>query len=156
QRAEVAAADAPALRRLHHAALDGLDRALVAAVAAAAEALGELQDSIAAPARLEPTLDSHCSLLLRQAVLKGPLTVVFFAPREDQRIVQPGLPLAVFAQRQVVAAAGLAGLDLAGPGHAEPLHRAALRLQLRHLGIPLVSLRAAPSTRTSAIDQAFG
>src|SRR6185369_16027826 len=59
ERAEVAAAHAPAPGRLHHRALDGLDRPLVGAVAPAAEALGELQDAISTPTSLESTLDAH-------------------------------------------------------------------------------------------------
>src|SRR5438552_14069409 len=59
ERAEVPAAHAAAAGRLHQAALDGLDRALVAAVAPAAETLGELEDSISTATCLEPTLDAH-------------------------------------------------------------------------------------------------
>src|SRR5258708_7806106 len=55
ERAEVAPPHAAAARRLHHRTLDGLDGALVAAVAAPAEALGELQDSISTATCLEPT-----------------------------------------------------------------------------------------------------
>src|SRR5438874_8660032 len=60
ERAEVAAAHAAAPGRLHHRALDGLDRALVGAVTPAAEALRELQDAISPATSLESTLDAHC------------------------------------------------------------------------------------------------
>src|SRR6266481_5000469 len=59
ERAEIAPADATSPARLHHRALDRLDRALVGAIAPAAEALGELQDAISPATCLESTLDAH-------------------------------------------------------------------------------------------------
>src|SRR5205085_4212388 len=109
ERAEVAPAHPAAARRLHHGALHCLDGALVAAVAAAPEALGELEDAISTATCLEPTLDAHCTdSLLRQPVRQGLLEVPLVAARQDQRIAETVLALAVLAQRQVVPAAGLA------------------------------------------------
>src|SRR5919197_5725660 len=59
QRAEVAAAAAPVRRAVVERALDRLVRALVAVLAPAAEALGELQYAVAAAAGLESLLDAH-------------------------------------------------------------------------------------------------
>src|SRR5947207_3329042 len=73
--------------------------------------------------------------LLRQPVRQGPLQMLLVAPLEDERFPQSILALAILAQGQVVPAARLARLDLAGGRHAEPLHRAPLRLQLRHLAV---------------------
>src|SRR5262249_1909763 len=143
--------------RLHHRPLDGLDRPLVGAMAPAAEALGELQDAISPATCLESTLDAHrssprpppgtsrrpaagegrcgacgsVSCLLRQPVRQGLLEMLLVPAGQDQRRAETVLPLAVLAQGQVVAAAGLARLDLACPRHAEALHGAPLRLQLR-------------------------
>src|SRR6202023_4207600 len=57
-------------------------------------------------------------------------------PGQDHRLAEAVLALAVLVQGQIVPATRFARLDLARPRHAEALHRAPLRLQLRHLASP--------------------
>src|SRR5476651_145181 len=171
QRSEVAATDAPALGRLHHGALDRFYGALVATIAASPEALGELEDPITTTACFETSLDAHCCSstsswpaeeaagggnLLRQPVRQGLLQLPLVAPRQHQRLAEAVLALAVLAQGQVVAASGLARLDLPRPGAAKALHRAPLGLHLRHWCNSFERLRRAGAfTCTRALRQAF-
>src|SRR3954466_3647540 len=123
---------------------------------------------------LKPLLTRIAQLsLLRKPVRERLLEMALVAALEHFAAAQVALALAALAQRQVVAAEGPAGLDLARPRRAEPLHRAPLRLQFRHrdralllcygLRPPPVAGKAdaspfgsGPDTSSRSVDQLLG